>query len=351
MRTVGLKEQHDWIDIAKALSIILVVLNHELIYFNAMGWGRDTAAPMAWNVVGDVFQPVRMPLFFLASGLLASSSLHRDKSTAFRKRIANHLYVYFLWALAFSILMPQWPLPGALDGPVAVEAIRVAVGYNLAWYLWALPVAFYIGWVTREQPAWIPIAAAFLLAALPIDHHYSVNLFRCLPYFILGLRITSLADRVDTYARARYFAAGLLLFLVLFIAEREGARHLRPLTEFAGVATGAIGCALLSRASAAVTRVSRWLGKRTLAIYLLQFPLLLLIEYGAPHLIPDALRRSMAFVTVSPLLVTAIVVGLALLSQRLLVAHGWNWLFQMPAGSPVVSADGGPERKIVNSGM
>ena len=351
MRSIGRKQQHDWIDVAKALSIVLVVLNHELIYFQSLGWNRSAATLTAWNVVGNLFQPVRMPLFFLASGLLASSSLHRDRSTAFRKRIANHLYVYFLWALAFAVVIPRWPLLGASDGPLVVEAMRVGVGYSLAWYLWALPVAFYIGWVTREQPAWIPITIAFLLAALPIDHYYSANLIRCLPYFILGLRISSLADKVDAYASARHFAAALLLFLLLFAAKGDAARYLRPLTEFAGVAAGAIGCVLLSRAAPAMTRASRWLGKRTLAVYLLQFPLLSLIEYNIPGLVPDALLHSTVFAIVYPAIMTMIVVMLALWTQRLLAANRMNWLFQMPAAWRMPPADSRPDPNILNRGL
>ena len=57
----------------------------------------------AWDWVDDTLKPLRMTLFFLLSGIFASSSIDRPWRSVFRKRVGSPYYLYVVW------LLLQWP--------------------------------------------------------------------------------------------------------------------------------------------------------------------------------------------------------------------------------------------------
>ncbi len=345
MQQGGSANRYEWIDLAKAFSILLVVLHHELIYYAASGGFGSATAVGAWTAVNELFVPVRMPLFFLASGLLASSSLRRSRPEAFRKRIYQHVYLYAIWAALFAVLMPGWPNLRDVDVPLADRALSVVLGTTPVWYFWALPLAFLAGWMTRGLPAWVPVAIAAALAVLPIEHHYSANLLRCLVYFIVGLRMPGLAALVASRADARLFVACLIVFAGLSPLDPLAKAWARPLLEIAGVATVVLGCALACRASPRTAAVGLWLAQRTLPIYLLHFPVVTALAAVVPLMLPtrDAAPLAVAF----PPIATALVVACSLALHAVLMAGRADWLFGVRtfAAKPVRSAsrEAGPQ--------
>lgn len=325
----GRADRYEWIDLAKASSILLVVLHHEVIHYAAAGGFGSSAAVGAWNAINAIFVPVRMPLFFLASGLLASSSLRRSRPEAFRKRIYQHVYLYAIWAAIFAALIPGWPNLHGVDVPLADLATSVVVGTTPVWYLWALPLAFLAGWLTRGLPAWLPISFAAVLAVLPVEHHYSGNLLRCLVYFLVGLRLPGLAALVASRADGRLFAACLVAFAGLSALDPQAKAWARPLLEIAGVAAAVLGCVLACRASSGAVALGGWLARRTLPIYLLHFPLVTALAALVPLALPT--HGAAVWAIAFPPIATALVVAGSLALHAVLVAGRAGWLFGMPA--------------------
>ena len=91
------QERVAWVDVAKAASILLVVLFHA--YDGEYRWLR-WASPMPfaswWQIFNEGLKSARMPLFFLASGLLAGPSLGRAWAAIAHKRVYNPAYLYLL---------------------------------------------------------------------------------------------------------------------------------------------------------------------------------------------------------------------------------------------------------------
>ncbi|RLP73870.1 acyltransferase [Mycetocola manganoxydans] len=94
-----------WIDLAKAGAIILVVV------FHVAGAAAAFLLPNAqdfwmtgWKALSDFLVPVRMPLFFLMSGLLAGAAVNRPWRKLFRSRYANLLWPYLIWSVSFSFV-------------------------------------------------------------------------------------------------------------------------------------------------------------------------------------------------------------------------------------------------------
>ena len=103
-----------WVDVAKGACILLVVLHHAVV--------KDLAiqAPLplqpvaeAWAWVTMALKPVRMPLFFVLSGLVASSAVRRPWASGAVRRVAPS------GAAAASARQPQIrrPVPCAAQPP------------------------------------------------------------------------------------------------------------------------------------------------------------------------------------------------------------------------------------------
>jgi uncharacterized membrane protein YcfT len=64
------KTRIDWLDIAKGMSIILVVIYHTHLYHDF-----HEIAPDLYARISGIMTPIRMPLFFTVSGFLAASAV------------------------------------------------------------------------------------------------------------------------------------------------------------------------------------------------------------------------------------------------------------------------------------
>src|SRR5690606_30107349 len=81
----------DWVDAAKGLSIILVVMMH-----SAYGVGEETGAAGYLHYVIGWATPFRMPEVFLISGLFLSQVIARPWSPYADRRVVHDLYCYAL---------------------------------------------------------------------------------------------------------------------------------------------------------------------------------------------------------------------------------------------------------------
>ena len=83
----------DWVDMAKGLSIFLVVM-----MYAASSVGEDTGGVGVLHWAIAFATPFRMPEFFLISGLFLSQVIDRPWRTYADRRVVHYLYFYALWA-------------------------------------------------------------------------------------------------------------------------------------------------------------------------------------------------------------------------------------------------------------
>lgn len=131
-----------WIDTAKGACIALVVLGH-----SASWYSRNFAAPdpFLWDQVTLFLAPLRMPLFFAISGMLAASKMSRPLRNSF-KNTGGLYIIYVLWSL---LLCMKLALPGGREGLSYPSADQILLSILLPtnlWYLWALPAFYLIAW-------------------------------------------------------------------------------------------------------------------------------------------------------------------------------------------------------------
>jgi uncharacterized membrane protein YcfT len=339
-----------WIDTARGLTMIMVVLLHADVLAQAMG-----RPVLAVTLFDHALYPLRMPMFFLVSGLLAAGLLRRaGAGEVLRRRVAHYAWLYALW-WAVVAAAHAWPLrevgpPGLRDYYAAPEGPLQAltVAWNNVWFLYALMLFFALALAIRRLP--VTAQAAVALAAMAVggaDWGEAIGLpvldrFYHFPYFLAGVlaaeQLRGAGGVVPRLGRPWVW----LPLAALWLALAAGSHMLRVLGDPAlggrpDVATVAAVVAAISLAALpaglgfAAWLADRWpwlaaplqvIGRNTLVIYVLHTLALRPLMAWAPW---DAVPG----VVLLPL-VTLAAVGLSLLVGRPL-ERALPFLFALPA--------------------
>lgn len=170
-----------YLDAAKVISACLVVYWHTV--FN------DAA-------INALLSPIRMPLFFLVSGFFARKAMLLDWQTFVASKFLRLIYPYVIWSVILYLtlemlveIMKNQPVsPGHLLA-IFVDPPRTI------WFLYALALAYLIGYLTWPLPRLLVIAVAFALYFLPdvflvtaTEGDLIVRLCRLVPFFLVALR-------------------------------------------------------------------------------------------------------------------------------------------------------------------
>ncbi len=152
-----------WIDVARGIAITLVVFHHSIQFLDATGWQVDALVQ-----VTAALSTFRMPLFFLVSGLLASSAIARlSFASLFWKRLALLVYLYALWCIIWWAWFLFVPRPfDPLTSPVGDLATALYLPWSGLWFLYALILYTVAAWALRRLPRVAQLGIAFGVACL-----------------------------------------------------------------------------------------------------------------------------------------------------------------------------------------
>lgn len=153
----------DWVDYAKGICIVMVVMMH-----STLGVEAATGQHGFMHLIVAFAKPFRMPDFFLISGLFLARVIDRDWRTYLDRKVVHFAYFYVLWvAIQFAFKAPSF----------AAEQGWVHVGYlylesfiepfGTLWFIYLLPIFFVVTKATRRIPALMIWGAA---AALEMSH-------------------------------------------------------------------------------------------------------------------------------------------------------------------------------------
>lgn len=322
----------DWVDAAKGMSILLVVLHHAVWFLE-----RSGQAPAAVITANEALASLRMPLFFLASGLLAAGPLAAPWRVVLHKRVAFFLYLYVLWTIIrfafFATVVPPEVDPDESADPLAFALALLLPGPSM-WFLYALAVFAVVTKLARPLPVWLQLGLTGVLSALigagTVDFGDSrwTYMSRFLFFFLLGCHTRELVERL---ARAtsllRAVVGGLACVGAAVVAVAFGLRSV-PGVSLA-LQCLAVGAGVLVAAWVARYRFGRplvVLGMRTLPIYLIHMLWLAAIMIGVRHVeLPPVAAYAL------PLVLVLVLTALSLLTHRALTAMGATWLFALPS--------------------
>ena len=274
-------ERLEWVDMAKGLSIFLVVM-----MYAASSVGEDTGGVGALHWAIAFATPFRMPEFFLISGLFLAQVIDRPWRAYADRRIVHYLYFYVLWAL-IHIIVKVGLLATNPVGALEQIAWAVVQPYGVLWFIYMLAV---VSAVTRllhnlHIPKWAVFGVAAALQMMPI-HTGSYLIDQFAEYFVffyagyvLAPALFRLADwAIGNIALA---AVGLLIWAILnaaLVFSPGFAMHpIHPVMGLAGLPgmhllLALAGTAALCVIAALLTRLPwmnwlRWMGSKSLIIY------------------------------------------------------------------------------------
>lgn len=189
-----------WVDTAKGICIILVVMMHTTLGLSAEvgmeGWINDVVA---------FAKPFRMPDFFLLSGLFLARVIDRDWRTFADRRIVHFAYFYILWLVIQSLFKVMTVSEGSVGGFVGHLLFALIEPFGTLWFLYLLAVFGAVTKLLRRVSPAVMLTCAAVLEILPIETGWML---------------------IDEFAgRYVYFLGGYLLAPMIFNIAQEAARR------------------------------------------------------------------------------------------------------------------------------
>lgn len=344
----------EWVDMAKGLSIFLVVM-----MYAASSVGEDTGGIGALHWAIAFATPFRMPEFFLISGLFLSQVIDRPWRAYADRRVVHYLYFYALWALIHVVFKVGLL---ATDPVGAIEQLAWAViqPYGVLWFIYMLAVVSAVAKLLHElrAPVWGVLAIAAILQMAPIHTgSYLVDQFAdYFVFFYAGYVLAPHLFRLAGWAMDHVgpalvgLAVWAILNTALVFSSGFEMQPIHPVMGLAGLpglhlALALVGTAALCVIAALFTRLPfmdwlRWMGSKSLIIYVafvlpMGIARTLLIKLGMVE--PTMLSLAiMAIAIISPLILYWIVQRIGF-GRFLFERPGWAHLPGTTGRAPVTA--------------
>jgi uncharacterized membrane protein YcfT len=179
-----------WIDAAKGLCIILVVLFH-----STLGVEKDLGAATWMHTVIEWARPFRMPDFFMISGLFLSARIARPWAQYLDAKVWHFAYFYVLWFhIHFGLRLKALVGEVGADGAIKQYLEAYIDPFGSLWFIYLLAVFCVVAKLVLRVPK--PIITAVALAAHVLVPHTDVFLvdefFARFVFFYIGYAYSAL---------------------------------------------------------------------------------------------------------------------------------------------------------------
>ena len=193
-----------WVDAAKGLCILLVVLMHA-----TLGVEKATGETTALNGFIEWARPFRMPDFFLISGLFLAARISRPWPQYLDTKVVHFAYFYVLW-LSIQFALKAYGMVQAEGLQATGQAFLTGLvqPWGTLWFIYMLAVFFVVAKVTEGLPKALVWTAA-ALGYLFIPH--------------TGLLVADEFAARFVFFYTGYWAAPLIFRFAAWISERPGA--------------------------------------------------------------------------------------------------------------------------------
>jgi len=271
------KQRVDWVDYAKGICIIMVVMMHSVL-----GVEKAAGETGFMHVLVAFAKPFRMPDFFLISGLFLSLVIDRDWRNYLDRKVIHFAYFYVLWVtIQFGFKAPgvaaetSWPEAGLMYLESFIEP------FGTLWFIYLLPIFFVVTKLSREWRSatgpYVVLGAAAVLEMAHVATGWTVIDEFCarFVYFYAGYLFAGQVFALSDRARARPVAAlaALAIWLLVdggLVAAGASEWPVISLTlGFAGAIAIVTAATLLARAR--VLNGLRFCGEHSIVIYLAFF--------------------------------------------------------------------------------
>jgi uncharacterized membrane protein YcfT len=328
----------DWVDYAKGICIVMVVMMHSVLGVEA---AAGQTGFMHWLVM--FAKPFRMPDFFLISGLFLAVVIDRDWRTYLDRKVLHFAYFYLLWVtIQFGFKAPSFAAETNWGHVLYLYLESFIEPFGTLWFIYLLPIFFVVTKLTRRAP---PSAIWLVAAALEMAHvttGWTVIDEFCgrFVYFYSGYWLAGYVFAFSDRARVQPALALAGLALWAFV---NGSLVLSGLSDWpiVSLALGLAGaCAIIVMgtllARAHWLNFLRYCGEHSIVIYLAFF---LPMAASRTLLLHSGLLPDIGMVS---LIVTVIGVAGALAIWRIALALHANFLFERPHAFWIAPKKSGP---------
>jgi len=151
----------DWVDCAKGICIIMVVMMH-----STLGVEDVVGRQGFMHLLVAFARPFRMPDFFLISGLFLARVIDRDWRTYLDRKVVHFAYFYVLWVtIQFVVKAPNLISTMGVAGTVLFYFESFIEPFGTLWFIYLLPLFFVVTKLTRHVPViviWVITGPVFL---------------------------------------------------------------------------------------------------------------------------------------------------------------------------------------------
>ena len=317
----------DWVDYAKGICIVMVVMMHSVL-------GVEAAAGQTgfMHLVVMFAKPFRMPDFFLISGLFLPMVIDRGWRLYLDRKVMHFAYFYLLWVtIQFGFKAPAFAAETSWTHAGLMYLESFIDPFGTLWFIYLLPVFFVVIKATRRMP---PAAIWAVAALLEMTHlatgwtlidEFCARFVYVYSGYLFANQVFAWSDRART-------SPGLALVGLALWALVNGSLVATGCSEWplVSLALGLSGACAIITIGTLLARMHwlaalRFCGEHSIVIYLAFF-------------LPMAATRTLLLhagligdIGTISLLVTIVGVLGALAIWRMALAVGANFLFERPA--------------------
>ncbi|MEP0521758.1 MAG: acyltransferase family protein [Hyphomicrobiales bacterium] len=147
------QDRVDWVDTAKGICIIFVVMMHSTL-------GVEKAAGQeGWmHLVVAFAAPFRMPDFFLISGLFLARVIDRNWLRYFDRKVVHFAYFYALWVtIQFAFKAPGIAAEMGTVATLSLYLMSFIEPFGTLWFIYILPIFFVLTKLAHDWhiPTWM----------------------------------------------------------------------------------------------------------------------------------------------------------------------------------------------------
>ena len=192
----------DWVDVAKGICIILVVMMHSTLGVEkAIGADTPVHAFIEWA------RPFRMPDFFLISGLFLAARIGGPWRSYLDTKVVHFAYFYVLWVnIQFAMKAPGMVGTLGLQDTALSYLASYVQPFGTLWFIYLLAIFFIVTKLLRDVSKPLVLVAAAVLhmtaphtGSLVIDEFADRFVFFYTGYAAAPL-VLALADRIGRQA-------------------------------------------------------------------------------------------------------------------------------------------------------
>lgn len=265
----------DWVDTAKGICIVFVVMMHSVLGVEAdageSGWMHPLVAFAA---------PFRMPDFFLISGLFLANVIDRNWKLYLDRKLVHFAYFYVLWmTIQFAAKLIVFTGEFGVSGTLELYLLSFVEPFGTLWFIYMLPVFFVITKLAHDRgvpwPVMLGGAALLQIKQVRTDWLIIDEFAARYVYFLAGYLFASRIFGLAGWARQRISLS--LAFLAVWALVNGtlvwmGWAALPVISLLLGVA----GAGAIILTSALIVRwgqldILRHFGENSIVIYLAFF--------------------------------------------------------------------------------